>query len=84
MSGKEEEEEEALLKECAGDVDNDGDVVVSSVVLGFRLLNEHLRYGLEDLHLVEDGGAVIGDDDLGGGGRDNCVYIFGGYWIAHV
>ena len=68
-----------MLKECARDVDNGGDVVAGSVVLGFRQLNEHLHGGMEDLHLVEDGSAVIGDDDLGGGGRDNCVYTFGGY-----
>lgn len=58
--------------------DDDGSgAVAGGGVLGLGELDEHLGGGLEDLHLVEDGGAVIGDDDLVGGGGDHLVHALG-------
>ncbi|KAG5522546.1 hypothetical protein RHGRI_034641 [Rhododendron griersonianum] len=71
------EEGEALLEECAGNDDDGGGSVAGDDVLGLGELDEHLGGGLEDLHLVEDGGAVVGDDDLAGGGGDHLVHALG-------
>ena len=59
-------------KEWARDVDNGGDVIADNGVFGFGELDKHLRGGLEDLHLVEDGGVVVGDDEYV---EKTCLYL---------
>lgn len=77
------EEEEALFEECAGDDDDGGGAVTGGGVLRLGELDEHLGGGLEDLHLVEDGGTVVGDDDLVGGGGDHLVHALRAEARAH-
>ena len=68
------EQREALTEKSAGDDDDGGGAVTGGGVLGLGELDEHLSGGLEDLHLVEDGGAVVGYDDVAGGGGDHLVH----------
>ena len=63
------EEEEGVVEEGAGDDDDGGGAVAGGRVLRLGEVDEHLGGGLEDVHLVEDGGAVVGDDDLARGRR---------------
>ena len=61
------------------DDNNGGDAITYGGILGFGELDKHLCGGLEDLHLVEDGGAIIGDDALIRGSGDHFLHAFGGY-----
>ncbi|KAM2268081.1 hypothetical protein ACFX1S_046252 [Malus domestica] len=64
----------ALFQESV-DNDNDGSgVVVDGCVLELGKLDKHLGSRLEDLHLVKNHGAVVGDDNLAIGGGDHLVH----------
>lgn len=71
------QEDVALFQESARNDDDGGGTVTSGRVLRLGELDEHLGGGLEDLHLVEDGGAVVGDDDLAVGSGDHLVHALG-------
>jgi len=68
---------EAVPEEGACDDHNGGGAVSGGGVLGLGELDEHLGGGLEDLHLVKDGGAVVSDDDLARGRGDHFVHAPG-------
>eukprot|EP01052_Picozoa_sp_SAG31_P008673 SAG31_NODE_441_length_15661_cov_17.905423_16_plen_73_part_00 len=42
-------------------------------VLRVRQVDDHLRRGVLHLHLLHDGGAVVGDDDVVRRGHDHLV-----------
>lgn len=71
------QEEGALLEECAGEDDDSGGAVPGDGVLGLGELDEELGGRLEDVHAVEDGGAVVGDEDFAGSGLDHLVHALG-------
>ena len=71
------QEGETLLEKRTSDDDNGGGAVSGSGVLGLGELDKHLGSGLKDLHLVENGGTVVGNDDLAIGGGDHLVHAFG-------
>ena len=51
----------ASLEEGSGNYDNRGGTVTSLNVLSLRNLDEHLSGRVDYLHLLKDGGTVIGD-----------------------
>ena len=52
------------LQEFSGDNDRGGRPVADFVVLGLRDLDHHLCGRVLDVHLFQDGHAVVGDDDI--------------------
>ena len=62
-------------KKWAKDVDNGGDVIPGSGVLGFGDLDKHLRSVLEDLHLVEDSGASLVMMNSSEQVEKTCLYL---------
>lgn len=77
------EQGETVL-ECAENDDNSGGVVAGRDVLGLGELDKHLVGRMEDLHLVEDGGAVVVDDDLIRGWGDHIVHALGARLLLEV
>lgn len=67
----------ALFEESTGDDDDGGCSVSGDDILRFGKFDEELGGGLEDFDFVKDSSAVVGDDDLAGGGGDHFVHTFG-------
>jgi len=67
----------ASLEKSASHDDNGGGTVTSLNVLGLGDFDEHSRGGVDDLHLLEDSGTIVGDEDLTLGGLDHFVHATG-------
>ncbi|CBI15515.3 unnamed protein product, partial [Vitis vinifera] len=52
-------------------------MIVGNNILRLRELHKHLCRRLEHLHLVENGGAVVGNDNLAAGGGNHLVHALG-------
>uniref|UniRef100_A0A2P2LKA4 T-complex protein 1 subunit delta n=1 Tax=Rhizophora mucronata TaxID=61149 RepID=A0A2P2LKA4_RHIMU len=66
----------AMLQQRAGDDDNGGGAVTRGSVLRLGEFHEHFGSRLKDFHLVEDGGAVVSDDNLAAGRGDHLIHSF--------
>mmetsp|Transcript_24755 Transcript_24755/g.44620 ORF Transcript_24755/g.44620 Transcript_24755/m.44620 type:complete len:537 (+) Transcript_24755:83-1693(+) len=71
------EQSGAGVEEGAGEDDHGGGAVAGLDVLGLGAFHEHLGGGVEDVHFGEDGGAVVGDEDLAGGELHELVHSAG-------
>ncbi len=65
------------VEELPGEDDRGLRAVPALEVLGARDLGEHLRRGVLDLHLPDDRGAVVRDDDVAGGVDEHLVHPAG-------
>ena len=66
-----------LLEELSGEDDGGGGAVPDLGVLGLGDLDEHLGGRVLDVHLLEDGHAVVGDDDVSHGVHEHLVHAPG-------
>ena len=65
---------EGLLEKFSGDDDGGGGSVSDLLVLGLCDLHEHLGRGVLDVHLLEDGHTVVGNDDVADGVDEHLVH----------
>jgi hypothetical protein len=65
-----------LVEELTGDDDRGGGPVGDLVLLGLGDLDDHVRRGVVDVHLAENGDAVVGDDDGSAGVDEHLVHPF--------
>ena len=63
-----------LLEELAGEDDAGGGSVPDLGILGLGDLDEHLGSGVLDVHLLQDGHTVVGDDDVADGVDEHLVH----------
>ena len=63
-----------FLQEFACDNDGRGGSVSDFVVLGLCDLNHHLCCRVLDIHLFEDGNAIVGDDNIADGVDEHLVH----------
>ena len=66
-----------LLQELSGEDHAGGGSVSDLCVLGLGDLDEHLGCGVLDVHLLEDGHSVVGDDDISDGVDEHLVHSTG-------
>jgi hypothetical protein len=70
------EEVFGFAEKFAGDDDRRGRAVAHFVFLGLGDFDNHVRGGVLDVHLVEDGDAVVRDDDTAGVVDEHLVHPF--------
>ncbi|KAI3492768.1 hypothetical protein L1887_42565 [Cichorium endivia] len=70
-------------EQASGYNDDRGGAVAGLDVLRLRELDEHACSRVHDGHVFEDGGAVVGDDDLAVGRLDHLVHSLGAERGAH-
>lgn len=63
----------SLLEQGTGQHDNTSGSVTNLVILRLGQLDQQLCYVIRDLHLLQDGGAIVGDCDIAVGGDENLV-----------
>ncbi len=63
-----------LIEELTRDDDGGGGTVANFVFLGLADLDDHVRGGVVDIHLFEDGDTVVGDDDRAAGVDEHLVH----------
>ncbi|CAL0303121.1 unnamed protein product [Lupinus luteus] len=71
------EEDATTVKYNTINHSNSGGSVADSNILRFRNIDKHLRGGLWELNVVEDGGAVVCDDNIARRGGDHLVHSLG-------
>lgn len=64
-------------EKASGNDDDRSGTVTGLDILSLGELDEHAGGGVHDGHVLEDGGTVVGDDDLTVGGLDHLVHALG-------
>ena len=67
----------SLLEELTGEDDGCCGSVSDLCILGLCDLDEHLGCGVLDIHLLQDGDSVVGDDDVSHGVDEHLVHSAG-------
>jgi len=71
------DEVDGLLQQLAGEDHRGGGPIPALLVLGLGDLHEHLGGGVLDVDLLQDGDAVVGDDDVAHGVDEHLVHSAG-------
>ena len=67
----------AALEQLTGEHHGRRRAVVAVLLLGLGHLDDHLGRGVFDVHLLEDGCTVVGDDHVTDGVHEHLVHAFG-------
>lgn len=67
----------------ACDYNHGSGTITSLHVLGMGQVDHHLGSGVLNFHSLDDGGSVVGDDDVPARGHDHFIHAFWAQASAH-